>query len=155
VLVHHQHRVVTLSGCGLAFAYRNRVGWAATLRRSIVLLLCGLAFNAVEPGSLDPAGLKWTGPLQVYAVLVLVIGLLHLVARGPGAWALIAATAANGDEVLLYVWQQGCPGLVLTPECNPLRGHLRARRPGRCGVDARCPRRRVARLHGRTPDGRI
>jgi predicted acyltransferase len=110
---------VTLSGCGLAFAYRNRVGWKATVRRSAVLLLCGLAFNAVEGGSADPSVLKWTGPLQVYAVLVLVVGLLHLVARGPVAWALIATAAAVGDEVLLYVWQQGCPGLVLTPECNP------------------------------------
>lgn len=110
---------VTLSGCGLAFAYRNRVGWAATLRRSVVLLVCGLAFNVVETGNADLASLKWTGPLQVYAVLVLVIGLLHLVARGPAAWALIATAAAIGDEVLLYVWQQGCPGLVLTPECNP------------------------------------
>jgi len=112
---------VTLSGCGLAFAYRNRVGWAATLRRSVVLLVCGLAFNVVETGNADLSSLKWTGPLQVYAVLVLVIGLLHLVARGPAAWALISAVVATGDEVLLYLWQQGCPGLVLTPECNPSR----------------------------------
>ena len=50
---------VTLSGCGLAFAYRNRVGWVATLRRSLVLLLAGLAYNAVTAGSVDFATLRF------------------------------------------------------------------------------------------------
>ena len=57
----------------------------ATLRRSLVLLLAGLAYNAVTAGSVDFASLRFTGPLQVYAVLVLVIGALHLVVRTPRA----------------------------------------------------------------------
>jgi predicted acyltransferase len=110
---------VTLSGCGLAFAYRNRVGWAATLRRSVVLLLCGLAYNAVAAGSPDLATLRLTGPLQIYALLVLVIGLLHLVARTPRGWALITTVVALAQGAFLMVWQAGCPGEELSRECNP------------------------------------
>jgi len=110
---------VTLSGCGLAFAYRNSVGWSATLRRSVVLLACGLAYNVVAAGSLDLSALRWTGALQVYAVLVLVIGLLHLVARGPAAWAAVTGVVALGQATLLFVWQSGCAGGQLSPECNP------------------------------------
>ena len=110
---------VTLSGCGLAFAYRNRVGWGATLRRSAVLLLCGLAFNAVAAGSLDLDTLRLTGPLQVYSVLVLVIGLLHLAARTPRGWALITTAVALGQGTFLMVWQAGCSGGELSRECNP------------------------------------
>ena len=110
---------VTLSGCGLAFAYRNSVGWGATLRRSVVLLACGLAYNAVAAGSLDLATLRWTGALQVYAVLVLVVGLLHLVARGPAVWAVVTGVVALAQGMLLFAWQVGCPGSQLSPDCNP------------------------------------
>lgn len=110
---------VTLSGAGLAFAYRNAVGWGATVRRSVVLLLAGLAYNAVVYESLDLATLRFTGPLQIYAVLVLLVGVLHKVARGPKAWALITLVVALGQGVFLYVWQAGCAGGQLSPDCNP------------------------------------
>ena len=110
---------VTLSGAGLAFAYRNAVGWGATIRRSVVLLLCGLAYNMVAAQTTDLSTLRWTGALQVYAVLVLVIGVLHKVARGPRAWMVVAAVVALGQGALLLWWQAGCVGGVLTPECNP------------------------------------
>lgn len=110
---------VTLSGCGLAFAYRNRVGWAATLRRSVVLLLCGLAYNAVAAASLDLSELRVTGPLQLYAVLVLVIGVLHQVARTPQAWAAVTAAVAVVQGALFLVWESVCTGGVLSPQCNP------------------------------------
>lgn len=110
---------VVLSGCGLAFAYRNRVGWGAISRRSVVLLLCGLVYNAVAAGSLDLATLRVTGPLQIYAVLVLVVGLLHLTARTPQGWALITAFVALGQGAFLILWQLGCPGGELSRECNP------------------------------------
>lgn len=110
---------VTLSGCGLAFAYRNRVGWGATLRRSVVLLVCGLVYNAVASGSLDVATLRFTGPLQIYAVLVLVVGLLHLTARTPQGWALITTIVAVGQGAFLMLWQLGCPDGELSRECNP------------------------------------
>ena len=110
---------VTLSGCGLAFAYRNRVGWAATLRRSVVLLLCGLAYNAVAAASIDVSELRVTGPLQVYAVLVLVIGVLHQVARTPMAWAAVTGAITLAQAGLFLAWEASCSAGVLSPECNP------------------------------------
>ena len=110
---------VTLSGAGLAFAYRNAVGWRATLRRSAILLLSGLVYNAVAGQSWDPATLRLTGTLQLYAVLVLVIGALHLVARGPRAWLALTALLVLAQGGFLYLWQQSCPGGELTPGCNP------------------------------------
>lgn len=110
---------VTLSGAGLAFAYRNSVGWGRTIRRSVVLLIAGLGYNAVTLDTYDITELRWTGPLQIYAVLVLVIGLLHRVARGPKAWALITLVVAVGQAVFLYLWQGTCAGGELSPECNP------------------------------------
>lgn len=110
---------VTLSGCGLAFAHRNAVGWRATIKRSVVLLVCGLVFSFVQQSSLDLHTLHLVGPLQLYAVLVLVIGVLHLVARKPLAWAAITLGVACAQAIFLYVWQAGCPHDVLTPACNP------------------------------------
>jgi predicted acyltransferase len=110
---------VTLSGFGLALAYRRHVTWRRTLRRSAVLLLCGLGYNAVMAGSLDLAAWRLTGVLQVYAVLVLVIGLLHRVVRGATGWVAVTAAVAAGQAALLWRWQGSCPGDVLTPECNP------------------------------------
>lgn len=112
---------VILSGCGLAFAYRNAVGWGATVKRSVILLACGLVYNMIVAGSPDLSTLRWAGPLQVYAVLVLVIGLLHLVARRPSAWMGITLGLACAQAVFLYVWQASCPSDLLTPECNPSR----------------------------------
>jgi heparan-alpha-glucosaminide N-acetyltransferase len=110
---------VTLSGFGLALAYRKRVTWRRTLRRSAVLLVCGLGYNAVMAGSVDLATWRLTGVLQVYAVLVLVIGLLHRFVRGAAGWMGVTAVAAAGQAAVLWLWQGSCPGGVLTPECNP------------------------------------
>lgn len=110
---------VTLSGCGLAFAYRNAVGWRATARRSVVLLTCGLVFQVIaeQPHNLDE--IRLAGPLQVYAALVLVIGLLHLALRGPRAWMIWTLALTAAQTAFLYLWQQTCPGNELTRGCNP------------------------------------
>jgi predicted acyltransferase len=110
---------VTLSGFGLALAYRRHVTWRRTLRRSAVLLACGLGYNAVMAGSLDLATWRVTGVLQVYAVLVLVIGLLHRFVRTAAGWIAVTAAVAAGQAVFLWLWQSSCPGGALTPACNP------------------------------------
>jgi heparan-alpha-glucosaminide N-acetyltransferase len=109
---------LTLSGAGLAFAHRNGVRWAATLRLSVVLVLCGLAYNMVAAGSADLATLRWTGALQVYAVVVLVLGLLHKVVRGPVGWAVVTGAVALAQGTLLVVGQAACGG-TLSFGCNP------------------------------------
>jgi heparan-alpha-glucosaminide N-acetyltransferase len=112
---------VTFSGVGLAFAHRNHVTWRRTFRRSGLLLLIGLAYNVVVSGSLDLGELRFTGPLQVYAVLVLIIGALHLVVRTPRVWALVTLGFASAHAFLLTAWQAGCPDGQLLQTCNPSR----------------------------------
>ncbi len=112
---------VTLSGCGLAFAYRNHVGWGATVRRSVVLLVVGLLYLVIANESIALATLKVTGPLQVYAVLVLLIGVLHLVARTWRSWLLITLVVAGAQLAMLLLFQAGCPGDELLASCNPSR----------------------------------
>jgi len=112
---------VVLSGVGLAFAHRAGVGWSTTVRHSVVLLACGLVFNAVAAGTLDPTTLRWTGELQVYAVLVLAVGLLHKVAHGPRAWVVVTGLAMLAQGAFLLVWQSTCPDDALSPGCNPSR----------------------------------
>ena len=111
---------VVLSGCGLAFAYARHVSLTTTLRRTGMLLLAGLAYSAAVAHSSDLSQLRWTGPLQLYAALVLLLAALHVVVRGPAAWAGVTATAAGVHAVFLLRWQSSCGG-VLTPDCNPSR----------------------------------
>jgi heparan-alpha-glucosaminide N-acetyltransferase len=112
---------VTFSGIGLAFAHRNHVGWRRMARRSLLLLVIGLAYTAVMTETSDLAQLRFTGPLQVYAVLVLVIGALHAVLRGPLAWAVATAWVAAAHTFVLAAWQGGCPDGELARTCNPSR----------------------------------
>ncbi len=114
---------VTLSGCGLGFAYGRRVPVGPTVRRCVVLLLAGLAFNAhaqwTVTGALSWDTFRVTGVLQLYAFVVLVIALLHLVAKQWWAWLGITLVLGAGYAWALHLYAASCPGSLLTPECNP------------------------------------
>ncbi|MFK5583740.1 heparan-alpha-glucosaminide N-acetyltransferase domain-containing protein [Serinicoccus sp. LYQ131] len=112
---------VTLSGVGLAFAYRSPTRVAVTARRVLVLLSVGVLYTAVHGDHYQLSTLRLTGVLQLYALLVLVSAVLHQVTRSARGWAVVTGvTALVGAGV--YLWaQQQCPGSLLTPECNPSR----------------------------------
>lgn len=112
---------VTLSGIGLAFAYRSPTPVTVTVRRVLVLLSVGILYTAVHSGHYQLSTLRLTGVLQLYAVLVLVSAVLHRATRSSRGWAVITGlTALVGT--LAYLWvQQQCPGSILTPDCNPSR----------------------------------
>lgn len=116
---------VALSGCGLAFAYKRRVVIGPTLRRFAVLLLFGLTYNillqSLEEGAADLETLRLPGVLQLYAVLVCLTALLHLVLRGALWWLAATLTLAVGLTTYLAGYAQGCPGDSLTRACNPSR----------------------------------
>lgn len=111
---------VVLSGTGLAFAYKNRVPARVTARRVIVLLICGLLYNALTmPGGVDLSTFWVTGPLQLYAGLVLAIALLSPLLRvRPTAWVGFTVVLSIGWTAFLWLWQRGCGG-ELSRECNP------------------------------------
>lgn len=112
---------VTLSGVGLAFAYRTATPASVTARRVLVLLSVGVLYTAVHGDHYQWSSLRLTGVLQLYAVLVLVSALLHQVTRSARGWAVVTGVTALLGAVA-YLWaQQHCPGSLLTPECNPSR----------------------------------
>lgn len=111
---------VTLSGCGLAFAYGRSVAARQTARRCIVLLMAGLTYNALtSPERIDLATMWVTGPLQTYALLVLVVALIHLAVRNHVGWGIVTFAVSGVWAFLLFRFGQRCPGSSLLPECNP------------------------------------
>lgn len=112
---------VTLSGVGLAFAYQNRPPARVTARRVIVLIVVGVIYTALFSGHTDLATLRLTGVLQLYAVLVLLSAMMHLVVRTARGWALVTMGAALTLTVLYWWFASRCTIGVMSPDCNPSR----------------------------------
>ncbi len=114
---------VTLTGCGLAFAYRRRIAVRPMLRRALVLTTAGLVFTLagvlVTTGWAGWPVFRLTGVLQLYAAVVLLIALGHLLTRTARGWVVITAVLAAAHTGLLALWAGACPGGELTPGCNP------------------------------------
>lgn len=111
---------VTMSGVGFAFAYKNGARPAVVLRRTLVLILLGLAYTAVATQTWDLSTLRFTGVLQLYGLLALAQGLLHWKARNWRAWVTISVLLTTGLTILHSSWPQTYCGLGgLTQTCNP------------------------------------
>lgn len=114
---------VTLSGCGLAFAYRRRIAVVPMLRRAAVLLTVGLLYNLtltlVTTGWTGWSSFRVTGVLQLYAVVVLLMALGHLLTRSARGWLGVTAVLALAHAGVLAAWSARCPGDGPTPGCNP------------------------------------
>ena len=109
---------VSLSGCGLAFAYARRVDPLVTARRVVVLFGVGLLYNAVVTETFNPLELRLAGPLQVYAALVLVVALLHLVLHSVRAWAVATVGLAVVWTAVSWAYNTRCPTGQPTRSCN-------------------------------------
>lgn len=109
---------VSLSGCGLAFAYHRRVDARVTARRVVVLFGVGLAYNVVVTSNLDPRELRLAGPLQVYAALVLAVALLHLILHSTRAWAIVTVGLAAVWTAISWAYNAQCPIGIPTRSCN-------------------------------------
>ena len=114
---------VTLTGCGLAYAYGKRVLLAPTLRRIVILIAVGILYNAhvqwAVDGRVDWGTLRLFGVLQTYAVVVCIVALLHLIMKQWWQWLIWTVALAIAVTVALHAFAQRCPGGVMTPTCNP------------------------------------
>lgn len=110
---------VTITGIGLGFAMHRRVQAGPLLRRAAVLFAAGLLYNAVTLWSFDLGTWRVPGVLQMYACVVVVLGVLHLLTRTWVGWAVITVSLAAAHTVLLATTAAHCPGGILTRECNP------------------------------------
>lgn len=110
---------VTLSGIGMAFAYRNRVSILVTLRRIVVLTVAGLLYYAVATDSWDWDTMRYPGTLQLYAVLIAIVAVLHPLLKKWWAWAIFTLVWAGVMAGFLAWWASSCPGGALSAQCNP------------------------------------
>ncbi|WP_166606511.1 heparan-alpha-glucosaminide N-acetyltransferase domain-containing protein [Kineococcus siccus] len=110
---------VTLTGCGLAFAMHRRTDVGGLVRRVLVLVTAGLLYNALVLDRWDLATWRLPGVLQLYAAVVAVVALGHLLTRGWRGWALATVLLAAAHTTLLAAWATTCPQGALTPGCNP------------------------------------
>lgn len=111
---------VTLSGCGMAFAYARGVRSPLRLaRRIVVLALLGLGYNAIMQGTTDLSSLRLFGVLQLYAVVVLVVSLTHVLTRSVRGWALVVLVWTVLLTGVHTWWTLRCG--VVSPSCNPSR----------------------------------
>lgn len=109
---------VTMTGCGIAFAYARGIQRPGRLvRRVVVLAIVGLLYNAITSWAWDPGTWRIFGVLQLYAVVILVVSLAHVVARSVRAWVIVVAIVAAVTTALHLVWAVRCG--TVTPECNP------------------------------------
>jgi heparan-alpha-glucosaminide N-acetyltransferase len=65
------------------------------------------------------SGLRIPGILQLYAVVVIVLVLLHAVIKGWRQWALVTAALAVIDTMFEWGWSLHCAGGNLSTTCNP------------------------------------
>ncbi|GAB3174903.1 DUF5009 domain-containing protein [Myceligenerans halotolerans] len=110
---------VTITGIGLGFALHRRVAPGTLARRAAVLFAAGLLYNAVTQWAFDLGTWRIPGVLQLYAAVVVVMGLLHLLTRSWIGWAAITLVLATAHTVILAATAVSCPGGLLTPACNP------------------------------------
>lgn len=109
---------LTLMGAALAVAFRGRLRAVRLVRRTAVLLVLGVAFNALEAGSTELATLRLPGVLQRFAlvglavVLVLRVGPSWLVPAGAGVVLL------GGYQALLLFTSAGCESGLPQQPCN-------------------------------------
>lgn len=103
----------------MAFLFRGRINWRRNARRVGVLVAAGLAYNYVVDPTRGWEHLRYTGVLQMYAALVLLIGVLHLVLRRAGHWAGFTLAVSIAMTAYWYGVSRHCPGGMPQPTCNP------------------------------------
>jgi len=109
---------LTLSGTAVALGMRGGVRWGRLARRTTVLILLGLAFNALVARELDLGTLRLPGVLQRFALVGLLAVLLAAPSRRWGWPAAIGVVVLAGYQLLLLASSGGCPGGVPQPDCN-------------------------------------
>jgi heparan-alpha-glucosaminide N-acetyltransferase len=87
----------------------------------VILLALGLLFNyvIVSGTPFELSRLRLPGVLQLYAIVVIALVLLHTVVKGWRRWALVTVVLALVDTAVEWRWATHCIGGVLTPTCNP------------------------------------
>lgn len=110
---------LALFGTGIALAYRRGVRWRRLARRTVLLVVIGLLFNAVVGWDFSLATWRFTGVLQLFAVVGLVVTLVTRVAQSWWQALLVAAIVLGGMQLLLVTAGADCAAGLPQPGCAP------------------------------------
>ncbi|OUM86007.1 MAG: hypothetical protein BAA01_01190 [Bacillus thermozeamaize] len=110
---------LTLFGVGLGIAYFRRIRWKKVIRRTVILMIIGLLYNAVVHWNADFSTWRITGVLQLYAVSGLVAVLVLSINRTWQFSVLAAAIVMFTYGVWLSLAGKPCAEGVIWPDCNP------------------------------------
>lgn len=110
---------VTIFGTSMAIAYHKGVSVEKMTKRTIRLILYGLLFNIVAAWSFDFSTLRFTGVLQLFAVIgVVTVILTKYIKRLSIILVIALAVFTLHGIALLYVGNQCADGLPQV-DCNP------------------------------------
>ncbi|MGY3715164.1 heparan-alpha-glucosaminide N-acetyltransferase domain-containing protein [Sutcliffiella cohnii] len=110
---------ITIFGVGSAFAFRNGVKWSKFTKRTIKLIIFGLLFNMVISWSFDFSTLRFTGVLQMYALLGLGVVLTTRFISNPVNLIIVAFSILIIHGASLYFYGSSCDEGLVQPGCNP------------------------------------
>jgi len=110
---------ITIFGASMAIAYKNGINKKRFIKRTIKLILLGLIFNLITAWSFDLSTLRFTGVLQMFALLGVAAVVITKYIKNPVTLTLIGLLifTIHGFS-LLYVGNACTDGLP-QPECNP------------------------------------
>lgn len=109
---------ITIFGTSMAIAYQNRVNWVKIIKRTVRLVVYGILFTIIVYWSLDFSTLRFTGVLQMFALLGIVTVTITKFIKSPLKLVSIALfiLLIYGTGILLT--SQSCDGGLPQPACN-------------------------------------
>ncbi|WP_010676963.1 heparan-alpha-glucosaminide N-acetyltransferase domain-containing protein [Bacillus timonensis] len=110
---------ITVFGVGMAIAYQKGVKWKRFISRTIKLILFGLLFNIIVAWSFDLSTLRFTGVLQMYALLGIGTVLITRFIKRPITVSLVGLLIFSIYGAILLYMGQTCEGSLPQPGCNP------------------------------------
>ena len=110
---------ITIFGTGMAFAYQKGVHWGELTKRTIRLIIYGLLFNMIVMWEFNLEMLRFTGVLQLYAVLGIFTVIITRFSKKPIYLLGIVLTILFLHGSLLLSTSADCQSGLPQPECNP------------------------------------
>ena len=110
---------ITIFGASMAIAYQRGVKWEKILKRTIRLIVYGIIFTIIVSWSLDFATLRWTGVLQMFALLGIVTVTITKFVQSPLKLMLIAFLISSVYGGGLLAIGQSCEEGLPQQDCNP------------------------------------
>ncbi|WLR42829.1 heparan-alpha-glucosaminide N-acetyltransferase domain-containing protein [Bacillus carboniphilus] len=110
---------ITMIGTSMAIGYKKGVNWLKLSKRTFLFILYGLIFTMIISWNLDFATLRFTGVLQLFAIIGVLTAIITRITQSPLKIMIIALfiTSLYGGFVISF--SEGCSESLPQPTCNP------------------------------------